>query len=159
MTKPVSITEARRMGVLPGMALKPLATPARVNAKGLRHQPGVMNKTEEARSRDLDAMQQRGEILDYWFEAMTFKLADDTRYTPDFLVLMPDGLLVVEEVKGFWQDDALVKIKIAAAMFPFPFVALKKRALKDGGGWERREFRGWTDTPREEAGDVADRLF
>lgn len=134
-------------------------------ARGLRHKPGVMNKLEQSRADELDAMRARGEIIAYWFEAVTFKLADDTRYTPDFLVLYPDGSLVVEETKGHWQDDAKVKIKVAASMFPFPFVALRRLPKKDGGGWERTGFKGWTDGPLPpEAGDdptadLADKIF
>ena len=54
--------------------------------------------------------------------------------------MLPGGLLECHEVKGFWQDDAKVKIRCAAAKFPFRFVAMKKKAKKDGGGWESQEF-------------------
>jgi hypothetical protein len=42
----------------------------------------------------------------------------------------------MHEVKGFWQDDARVKIKVAASIYPFKFIAVKKAK----GGWEREEF-------------------
>ena len=38
------------------------------------------------------------------------------------------------------MDDARVKIKVAADMYPFKFLAIKKRAKKLGGGWEIEEF-------------------
>lgn len=33
------------------------------------------------------------------------------------------------EVKGFWTDDAKVKIKVAAEQYPFRFIAFKKCKL------------------------------
>ena len=46
----------------------------------------------------------------------------------------------LHEVKGHWQDDARVKIKVAAEQYPFRFVAVKARAKKDGGGFSEEEF-------------------
>lgn len=99
-----------------------------------------MNGTERKRAIELEAMLRTGEILMWRFEAMTLKLADDTRYTPDFFVMLPDGTVRFEETKGFLRDDALVKIKVAATMFPFSFVMLTVRPKKDGGGWATRTF-------------------
>lgn len=95
------------------------------------------NKTEAAYMALLEARKRAGEILWYQFEGITLKLADDTRYTPDFFVLMADGSLECHETKGFWRDDARVKIKVAASMFPFRFVAAKKAK---GGGWDLEHF-------------------
>ncbi|MGP9850223.1 hypothetical protein ACT3T7_02270 [Halomonas sp. 111] len=105
-----------------------------------RMKAGTMNKTEAAYAALLEAEKQAGEIVWYSFEAMTFKLADNTRYTPDFAVLRADGLMEMREVKGFWREDARVKIKVAAEMFPFRFIAVKKQSKKAGGGWEREVF-------------------
>lgn len=52
-------------------------------------------------------------------QCITLKLGDDCRYTPDFWVLDRHGQLIAREVKGFWRDDAKVKIKVAARMYPF----------------------------------------
>lgn len=128
---------------LPGFAWS--RSPSFVGGRALRKAPGEMNKLEAERAHELEAMRTRGEIVGWWFEALTLKLAPDTRYTPDFLVVYPDGRQVVEEVKGRWEDDARVKIKLAASRFPWPFVALVKRKKADGGGWAREEFKGWTD--------------
>jgi hypothetical protein len=51
-------------------------------------------------------------------QVITLKLADDCRYTPDFVVIL-DGKLVAYETKGFMRDDALVKLKVAARTFPW----------------------------------------
>ncbi|MFX6258524.1 DUF1064 domain-containing protein, partial [Acinetobacter baumannii] len=44
------------------------------------------------------------------------------------------------EVKGFWTDDARVKIKVAAEQYPLTFLAVKAKAKKDGGGWAIETF-------------------
>ena len=105
-----------------------------------RMKAGKMNKTEAEYAALLEAEKHAGQILWYTFEGMTFKLADNTRYTPDFAVMRSDGLMEMREVKGFWRDDARVKIKVAAELFPFRFIAIKKRAKKAGGGWDMEVF-------------------
>lgn len=110
-------------------------------AKGRkRSPPGTMNKLERRYADDLESRKYAGEVLWWAFEAVKFRLADNTFYTPDFAVMLADGFLEVHEVKGFWEDDARVKIKVAAALFPVRFVAIKAKAKKDGGGWEIEEF-------------------
>ena len=101
---------------------------------------GAMNKTEAAYDQHLALLQHAGEIQWRKFEGLKLRLADNTFYTPDFAVMAADGVLEVHEVKGFWQDDARAKIKIAADMYPFRFLAIKARAKKDGGGWEMEAF-------------------
>ena len=126
----------------PGRAQAPVAAKdpkAAMYAKG-RLKAGEMNGTEQAYHDHLAQRQHAGEIAWSKFEAMTFKLADDTRYTPDFMVMLADGQLQAHEVKGYWTDDARVKIKVAAALFPLEFIAIKKKAKKDGGGWEKEVF-------------------
>ena len=94
----------------------------RHNAKALtRHKPGVMNDTESAYEDILKEQFITGEIKEYHFEAITLKLAKDCRYTPDFMVVDKDDIIEFREVKGRWMDDARVKIKVAAKMFPFKF--------------------------------------
>lgn len=97
---------------------------------------GKMNKTEAAYAQHLELLKHAGEVLWYKFEAIKLRLADNTFYTPDFLVLMSDGYMQVHETKGFWRDDARVKIKVAASLYPFRFIAVKKK----GSGWEREDF-------------------
>lgn len=95
-----------------------------------------MNKTEQRRAVELEALRRDGQIACWSYEKITLKLADDTRYTPDFFVVENDGAIRFEETKGFWRDDAKVKIKVAAQQFPFRFVSLV--ASRDG--WERTDF-------------------
>jgi hypothetical protein len=101
---------------------------------------GTMNKTEAAYERDLRDAQTLGDIQWYLFEGVKLRLADNCFYTPDFVVMASDDVLECHEVKGFWSDDARVKIKVAAQRFPFRFKAVKARAKKHGGGWEVETF-------------------
>jgi hypothetical protein len=110
-----------------------------------RREPGVMNKLEAEYAEYLEARKKAGEILDYGFERITLKLAKRTSYTPDFDVLLPDGLLEFHETKGFWEEDARIKIKVAAQTFPFTFFGVQKKPKKDGGGWAFERFCAWAD--------------
>lgn len=101
---------------------------------------GAMNKTEAAYDQHLALLQHAGEIQWRKFEGLKLRLADNTFYTPDFAVMAADGVMEVHEVKGFWQDDARAKIKIAADIYPFRFLAIKAKAKKDGGGWAVEAF-------------------
>jgi len=105
-----------------------------------RLKTGEMNKTEKAYSESLALQVATGDIAWFKFEGIKFRLADNTFYTPDFAVMMAGGMMEIHEVKGYWQDDAKVKIKVAADLYPFRFVAIKARAKKDGGGWIEEEF-------------------
>lgn len=101
---------------------------------------GERNKTEKAYEEMLIAQEFTGEILWHKFECMKLRLADNTFYTPDFAVMRSDGQIECHEVKGHWQDDARVKIKVAADLYPFRFIAAKPKTKKNGGGWEYEVF-------------------
>jgi hypothetical protein len=105
-----------------------------------RLKTGAMNKTEEAYARHLETLKAAGEVAWYLFEAVKLRLADNCFYSPDFAVMRTDGSMEMHEVKGFWADDARVKIKVAAERFPFRFVAIRVRSKKAGGGWEVEDF-------------------
>ena len=110
---------------------------------GKRHKPGEMNGTESKYAEILEARRMAGEVLAWIFESVTFKLADDTRYTPDFAVLLPDGSMEMVDAKGGGPIDpkSLVKIKCAAEkFFQFTFAIEQLRSKKHGGGWHRKEF-------------------
>lgn len=105
-----------------------------------RRKPGEMTKLEQRYAERLESLKYDGLIHWYCYEAITFKLARDCRYTPDFIVMAADGTLEAHEVKAFWADDARVKIRVAAGMFPLRFVAMKQQSKKEGGGWLVEEF-------------------
>lgn len=105
-----------------------------------RLKTGERNKTESAYEDVLRMRHNLGEILWYRFEGLKFRLADNTFYSPDFVVMLNNGQIEAHEVKGHWTDDARVKIKVAAAQYPFRFVAVKVKPKKVGGGWDIEEF-------------------
>jgi hypothetical protein len=98
-----------------------------------RPRPGHKNKTEEAYGNLLS-----NDPTIEWvaFEGIKLRLADKTFYTPDYFLMRKTGELECHEVKGFWEDDARVKIKVAAEKFPFRFVAVKAKR----GAWEYEEI-------------------
>jgi len=96
-----------------------------------------MNKTEARYAQQLEALRAGGTVLWFAYEAFKLRLAKSTFYTPDFAVMLASGTLECHEVKGgHWEDDARVKIKVAAAMFPFRFHAFQWRK----GEWHRESF-------------------
>lgn len=117
-------------------------------SRGRIAQRGEMNKTERRYADDLDARIAAGEITRYWFEPFSLRLSNPpggqpARFTPDFLVLMPDGETFVDDVKGSGLDDnaAIVRAKCAAEMYPlWRFRIVKENRKKDGGGWTVKEL-------------------
>lgn len=105
-----------------------------------RLKTGAMNKTEQAYGAHLELLRQSGYVAWFKFEGVKLRLADNTFYSPDFAVMLTDGQMQMHEVKGYWQDDARVKIKVAADLYPFEFIAIKAKAKKDGGGWAKESF-------------------
>ena len=105
-----------------------------------RLKTGEMNATEKAYGAVLAARQHAGEVLWFRFEGIKLRLADNTFYTPDFAVMVADGTMECHEVKGHWQDDARVKIKVASSLYPLRFIAVKKALKRDGGGFSVEEF-------------------
>lgn len=101
---------------------------------------GQMNQTEARYASILEQRRITGEVAWYRFEGVKLRLADKTFYTPDFAVMLTDGQMEMHEVKGFWQDDARVKIKVAADTYPFKFIAVKVRPKKAGGGFAEEVF-------------------
>ena len=97
-----------------------------------QHTPGTMNKLEQAY-----AMYLHAQGIMWRFEPIKLKLAKKTWYTPDFLVITEDAItrntaIEMHEVKGFWRDDARVKWKVAAELYPwFRFVAVTQKK----GAW------------------------
>ena len=97
---------------------------ARLPRNGRTYQTGAMNQTE---------------VVAWAYEAVKLRLADKTFYTPDFVVIRADGGIELHEVKGHWEDDARVKIKVAATQHPwFRFLAVKAGKT----GWQYETFGG-----------------
>lgn len=116
--------------------------------RGTKRTPGTMNKVEAKYHAHLERLANDGSIAWFAFERFTFKLADDTRYTPDFAVMLNDGVIECHEVKGgkknkttgastFWcEEDAKLKIKLAAEIIPLKFSIV----FPTPDGWGRKDF-------------------
>lgn len=102
-----------------------------------RLKAGKLNKTEAAYELLLKSQLEAGKVAWYKVEGVKLRLGDNTFYTPDFAVMLANGQMEMHEVKGFWRDDARAKIKIAADLYPFRFIAVTKAR---GGGWDVEEF-------------------
>jgi len=102
-----------------------------------RLKSGQMNQTERRYSDRLELLKRAGEIVWYEFEPINLRLGNNLFYSPDFMVLTKDLALQIHEVKGTYvTDDALVKIKAAAAKFPFEFIMYKYKNKT----WEETRF-------------------
>lgn len=112
----------------------------------------LMNKTEQAYAHYLEDLRRMTEqmvsqgravpdpFVIWKFEAMKLRLAKNTFYTPDFLLVYKEHF-EIHEVKGFWREDARVKIKVAAQEYPwFKFRAVTKGKAEDGYLWNYEDF-------------------
>jgi len=105
-----------------------------------RLKAGQMNKTESMYSSELHMLQLAGMVAWFKFEAIKLRLADNTFFTPDFAVMLPSGEMQLHEVKGYMMDDANVKIKVAAEMYPFRFFVCRTRAKKMAVVFQSRKY-------------------
>lgn len=161
MTQSVSAAEVKAAGGLCKWSAKAAQTPPQPRtvaksatvrkipqAKGRRpknrlvgYDADRMNKTETRYAELLETQRRAGKILFWRYESVKFRLADRTWYTPDFYIMRPDGTIEIHETKGWMEEDANVKIKTTAELFPeFVFVLVKERS----GKWEYKRYR-WKD--------------
>jgi hypothetical protein len=65
------------------------------------------------------------------FEAITLTLGTGSRYTPDFLCVQGEKVTFFEAKGAFIREAALVRLKVAARMYPeFTFILAQKKAGK-----------------------------
>lgn len=156
----LTTADLSRMGIKIPIAKPPVDRPTFITRKfgnrgafggRQKHKSGQMNGTERKYADHLETLYRTGAITWYSFEATTFKLAADTRYTPDFTVLLANGVVEFHEVKGtsknkktgerepFIEPAAKIKIKVAAEILPFRF-SLFWLDKSVPGGWARRDY-------------------
>jgi hypothetical protein len=130
----------------------PAVAPKPKTQELIRQSSKTPNQTELAFENDVLYWRKlRGEVIDYYEHgAITLKLANGLKYTPDYPALLIDehgGLkLTFYEVKGEKRngrvkarDDAIVKIKIAPKEFPhFRFILTWK---DEAGNWQEQLVR------------------
>lgn len=120
-------------------------------ARHQRRAPGERNKTEAAYEEHLTLLQRAGEIDGFKFEGVKLKLADNTFFTPDFIVFAKDGVVELHDTKGTtkklrasgikeavpWiEEDAKLKLKLVAELYPFRVFAV----FKTSEGWQHMRF-------------------
>jgi len=86
------------------------------------------NKTEREFWQITESRVKAGELQWAGWECCKFLVgAGVCWYCPDVIALDAGGNLIAYEVKGFWRDDARVKIKAAAKQYPWiRFIAVRK---------------------------------
>jgi hypothetical protein len=120
-------------------------------ARHQRRKPGERNKTEAAYEQQLTTLYHAGMIYGFKFEGIKLKLADNTFWTPDFIVFANDGVVELHDTKGTtsksradgskekvpWiEEDAKIKLKLVAELFPFRVFAV----FKTPDGWQKQQF-------------------
>lgn len=102
------------------------AAPTPTPAAPTKKRRGTMNKTEARYAVELELGRQNGVLLWWAFEPITLRLATGARFTPDFAVLTSAGALECHETKGgFIREAAMVRLKVAASLYPFRFVLVQ----------------------------------
>lgn len=98
-----------------------------------------MNNTERAFAALLAEWQHMGTIVWWKFHPMRVRLAKNTYYEIDFLVLRSDGLIVIYETKGgYTSEKGQMKIKLCAEALPV--FKIIKAVKSKSGGWNFDEF-------------------
>lgn len=118
----LSLKHARKLGII---------APTAPRKRG-------MNKLEAAYANLLKQRCDFDNVAWFGWETIKFRLADDTWFIPDFAVLLNNGNLEFHETKGFMRERAHVKIKIAAEMYPWRFVIVRRIE----GDWDYEEVKG-----------------
>ena len=111
----------------------------KVDKPTLRQKRGPkLNKTEAAFELHLRAKFPTKIICT---QGITLALGNGVRYTPDFSTWaqLGDAFPAFFEVKGFMRDDAAVKLKVAAAMYPQFMFFLVHRDKSAPSGWRIEE--------------------
>ena len=118
-----------------------------------RQPPGVMNRSEDRYARTvLEVQLNAGVIVSWEFEVIKFRLGSGAWYTPDFFIITDRGRIEIHEYKGHWEQAARVRIKAAAAGFPwFRFIAITKpRGVRDYEFEDIKSHHSYTSEMLEE---------
>lgn len=108
--------------------------------KRLRQSSAKLNKTEQA---FLEHLQRTFPESTIHVQAITLKLANGVRYTPDFVVAHPAGgegkaEWFAYETKGFMREDAAVKIKCAAKEYSeMTFILVTRRGRASAWDYQK----------------------
>ncbi|WP_455387587.1 DUF1064 domain-containing protein [Petrachloros mirabilis] len=100
------------------------------------------SKWEAQYAAELDFQLRAGEILQWEYEPWSMKLTEPrivngktqpgVRYTPDFVLWLPDKRIRCVEVKGYEREAAIARYKMAVEKYPlFEWEMVEKKQ----GGW------------------------
>lgn len=103
---------------------------------------GVRPTTDEAKLNELEKryLAWLENLRPTWLgvQCITLKLGHDCRYTPDFWALDGQGLRAMDTKGEHTWEDSLIKIRVAARMFPFVrFLLVKQNGLV----WDHKEVK------------------
>ena len=134
----ISIAEYRELQGKPKPSVEGPAAPKGKALYALGRLPsGTMNKTEERFLHEyVEPWFAVREIVWWCFEGFKLRIAPATFIEIDFAIMRKDGSFELVDVKGspaIIQDDAHVKMKVAASIFPFRFFYAWPRPKKEGG--------------------------
>lgn len=80
--------------------------------------PKYRSKLEARYAGYIEALKFAGEIRTIRYEAVRLEIGPNTTILPDFFVERPDRTCELHEVKGRMREDAWIKLKVAASMWP-----------------------------------------
>jgi len=113
------LSEAAERAIEAARIFTPEAKPASVRGV-IRQSSRQPNKTElRFEQEHLKPLIYSAELFIYEYEGVTLKIANGCRYTPDFWAVDTRGVTRYYEIKAkamIW-DDAIVKLKVAAAKY------------------------------------------
>jgi hypothetical protein len=117
----IQIPKARQQGPISQNENVSIPPPAPVlNAPDPDDGPKYKSKTEARYAGRLEGYLKLGKIREYRYECFRVSLADNTTITADFFVVLMDWRVEIHEVKGqYVREDAWIKLKIAAAQWPW----------------------------------------
>ncbi|RKP44769.1 hypothetical protein D7S86_27180 [Pararobbsia silviterrae] len=103
---------------------------------------GTMNKTEGQYADFLEEQKRIGKVLFWKFHPFNVRLANNTFYEVDWLVLPFDMVLEIHETKGGrTTDKGQLKLKLCGEVLPvFRMKKVIKQTKADGGGWLIEEY-------------------
>jgi len=84
-------------------------------------EPAYKSGLERRYAAHLTQMKDFGVIRDWAYEPESLVLAIGARYTPDFRVVLNNGVIEFHETKGYRREAAIVRLKVAARLHPYIF--------------------------------------
>lgn len=135
-----SLPERYRLQVIAskGGALPPVAPANDATGQGKRIRQRSGSKLNKLEHEFLGYLEFNMRQHSHYAQSLTFLLANGVRFTPDFISISKlTGMMIAHETKGYMRDDAAVKIKVAASVFPLiKWNLVTKLGKRKGGGWQ-----------------------